>query len=78
MSRCPLCGHELDEDIDDDEESSKPKLPKKAPLKTIEDAIEDNNIHYNEDGDVYIYESPDEGKTIFRRIFGDYDNRAES
>ena len=23
----------------------------------------------------YIYESPDEGKTVYRRKFGDYDNR---
>ena len=25
--------------------------------------------------DVYIYESPDGGETVYRRRFGDYDNR---
>jgi hypothetical protein len=24
---------------------------------------------------IYIYESPDKGKTVYRRVFGDYDNK---
>ena len=28
-----------------------------------------------EENETYIYESPDDGKTVYRRKFGDYNNR---
>ena len=33
------------------------------------------NNGLDKDNDSYIYESPDGGKTIYRRKLGDYDNR---
>mgnify|MGYP006228801911 CR=1 FL=1 len=41
-------------------------------VKTIEDM--EKRIEEAFDSD-YIYESPDAGKTIYRRKFGDYDNK---
>ena len=56
-------------------------------LKTIKTMVHDtpNNMELgkkirsfflDEDSDVYIYESPD-GKTIYRRRAGDYENREQ-
>jgi len=33
------------------------------------------NVKIEDKNDVWIYESPDGGKTVYRRKFGDYDNR---
>ena len=32
-------------------------------------------VHTDENNKTYIYESPDGGKTLYRREFGDYDNK---
>ena len=42
-----------------------------VPFPTFDDGIEGNW----EEGQKYIYESPDGGKTIYRRKFGEYDDR---
>ena len=44
-----------------------------VPFPTSDDGIEGNW----EEGQKYIYESPDGGKTIYRRKFNDYDNREQ-
>ena len=57
-------------------------------IKTLKTMVHDtpNNMELgkkirsfflDEDSDVYIYESPDGGETIYRRRAGDYENREQ-
>ena len=60
----------------------------KDTIKTLKTMVHDtpNNMELgkkirsfflDEDSDVYIYESPDGGETIYRRRAGDYENREQ-
>ena len=60
----------------------------KNTIKTLKTMVYDtpNNMELgkkmrsfflDEDSDVYIYESPDGGETIYRRRAGDYENREQ-
>ena len=62
--------------------------PSIQAIKTLKTMVHDtpNNMELgkkirsfflDEDSDVYIYESPDGGETIYRRRAGDYGNREQ-